>query len=167
MIFFHHLNVCVWVHSFDQFYWASYFRTNVFLGVRIDGSQDRLGPYSQGLPVYEKQFVLAFCLFAISGGEVQHLAGDKRLTPQDRMKTWLSALLKEINKCLVCEKVHKEGKRRPENARGHRCWQWFQGSAVAQEVLGAWIVSRTAVGDRAVSDQPGSSPGCPTFRGRT
>lgn len=84
------------------------------------------------------------------------------------MKTWPSALLKEINKCLVCEKVHKEGKRRPENARGHRCWQWFHGSAVAQEVLGAWIVSRTTVGDRAVSeDQPGSSPGCPTFGGRT
>lgn len=47
---------------------------NIFIGMRIDVGQGRLGPCSH-------------CLFAVSK-EVQHLASDKRLMPHDRMKIW-------------------------------------------------------------------------------
>lgn len=87
--FFHHFK-CVYVYECIQpILLSTYCRPGIFLGMGIDGNQDRLGLCSQRFLVHEKQLVIGFCLlvwggwafffffaylFAVSG-DIQHLVG--------------------------------------------------------------------------------------------
>lgn len=92
MIFFIILSVymcvCVCKHI-EPTLLSTYLRPGIFLGMRVDGDQDGLGPCSQGFLVHEKPIVI-FCSFIcllFQKEKFNPWQGVKRPTSQDRIET--------------------------------------------------------------------------------